>query len=51
MAEGALKGRVALVTGVSRRIGICFAVAQRLRVLGADVFIIPASNDAQHLFG
>ncbi|WP_310411175.1 SDR family oxidoreductase [Chamaesiphon sp. OTE_8_metabat_110] len=32
-------GRVALVTGVSRRKGIGFAIAQRLAMLGADVFI------------
>lgn len=34
-----LKGRVALVTGVSRRKGIGFAIAQRLASMGADVFI------------
>jgi 3-oxoacyl-[acyl-carrier protein] reductase len=34
-----LKGRVALVTGVSRRKGIGFAIAQRLATMGADVFI------------
>jgi 3-oxoacyl-[acyl-carrier protein] reductase len=39
MPEPALKGRVALVTGVSRRKGIGFAIAQRLASLGADVFI------------
>ncbi len=38
MSESALKGRVALVTGVSRRKGIGFAIAQRLAMLGADVF-------------
>ena len=32
-------GRVALVTGVSRRIGIGFAVAARLADLGADLFV------------
>ena len=36
---GPLSGRVALVTGVSRRIGIGFAIAQRLAQQGADVFI------------
>ncbi len=36
---GPLSGRVALVTGVSRRIGIGFAIAQRLTEQGADVFI------------
>lgn len=35
----ALLGRVALVTGVSRRHGIGFAVARRLLGLGADVFV------------
>jgi 3-oxoacyl-[acyl-carrier protein] reductase len=39
LPEAALKGRVALVTGVSRRKGIGFALAQQLAVLGADVFI------------
>lgn len=39
MPESVLKGRVALVTGVSRRKGIGFAIAQRLATLGADVFI------------
>jgi 3-oxoacyl-[acyl-carrier protein] reductase len=34
-----LGGRVALVTGVSRRIGIGMAVARRLAGLGADLFV------------
>ncbi|MGH2542606.1 MAG: SDR family oxidoreductase, partial [Ardenticatenaceae bacterium] len=34
-----LEGRVALVTGVSRRIGIGFAIASRLASMGADLFI------------
>ena len=34
-----LAGRVALVTGVSRRIGIGMAVARRLADLGADLFL------------
>ena len=34
-----LAGRSALVTGVSRRIGIGFAIATRLAQCGADVFI------------
>jgi 3-oxoacyl-[acyl-carrier protein] reductase len=34
-----LAGRVALVTGVSRRIGIGMAVARRLAGLGADLFV------------
>ncbi len=36
---GPLTGRIALVTGVSRRIGIGFAIAQRLARQGADVFV------------
>ncbi len=36
--EQVLAGRVALVTGVSRRKGIGFAVADRLASMGADVF-------------
>jgi 3-oxoacyl-[acyl-carrier protein] reductase len=39
MPEPVLKGRVALVTGVSRRKGIGFAIAQKLAAMGADVFI------------
>jgi 3-oxoacyl-[acyl-carrier protein] reductase len=38
-AERPLAGRVALVTGVSRRIGIGMAVARRLADLGADLFL------------
>lgn len=34
-----LTGRVALITGVSRRIGIGFAVARRLAQMGAALFI------------
>lgn len=34
-----LRGRTALVTGVSRRRGIGFAVARRFAALGADVFV------------
>lgn len=34
-----LQGRTAVVTGVSRRAGIGFAVASRLAALGADLFI------------
>ena len=36
---GPLAGRVALVTGVSRRVGIGMAVARRLAGLGADLFV------------
>jgi 3-oxoacyl-[acyl-carrier protein] reductase len=50
--QTALKGRVALVTGVSRRKGIGFAIAQQLASLGADVFIHSfATYDAQHPWG
>lgn len=34
-----LDGRTALVTGVSRRRGIGFAIARKLAALGASVFI------------
>ena len=36
---GPLAGRGALVTGVSRRAGIGYAIVRRLRELGADVFV------------
>lgn len=36
---GLLDGRVALVTGVSRRQGIGYAIASRLAGLGADLFV------------
>ncbi|GHH61943.1 SDR family oxidoreductase [Lentzea cavernae] len=36
---GLLEGRVALITGVSRRQGIGYAIASRLRGLGADLFV------------
>jgi 3-oxoacyl-[acyl-carrier protein] reductase len=36
---GSLDGRVALVTGVSRRQGIGYAIASRLAGLGADLFV------------
>jgi 3-oxoacyl-[acyl-carrier protein] reductase len=39
VTPGPLAGRGALVTGVSRRAGIGYAVARRLRELGADVFV------------
>lgn len=48
----ALQGRVALVTGCSRRIGIGFAAAKRLAGLGADLFIQAYSAfDAQQPWG
>jgi 3-oxoacyl-[acyl-carrier protein] reductase len=34
-----LRGRVALVTGVSRRAGIGYAIARRLAALGASLFV------------
>jgi 3-oxoacyl-[acyl-carrier protein] reductase len=47
-----LKGRVALITGVSRRGGIGFATAARLASLGADVFIHSCSQyDALQSWG
>lgn len=47
-----LAGRGALVTGVSRRIGIGYAIAGRLRELGADVFIQGfAPHDASQPWG
>jgi 3-oxoacyl-[acyl-carrier protein] reductase len=36
---GHLEGRVALITGVSRRQGIGYAIASRLAGLGADLFV------------
>jgi 3-oxoacyl-[acyl-carrier protein] reductase len=38
-AHSPLSGRVAVVTGVSRRAGIGFAIARRLLALGANVFV------------
>jgi 3-oxoacyl-[acyl-carrier protein] reductase len=37
--EDSLRGRVALITGVSRRQGIGFAIARRLGAMGADLFV------------
>ena len=34
-----LKGRVALITGVSRKNGIGFGIAKRLASMGADLFL------------
>jgi 3-oxoacyl-[acyl-carrier protein] reductase len=39
VTAGPLAGRVALVTGVSRRVGIGTAVARRLALAGADLFL------------
>lgn len=47
-----LQGRVAVVTGVSRRVGIGFAVASRLAALGADLFVHSfAPFDAERPWG
>lgn len=47
-----LRGRTALVTGVSRRRGMGFAVARRFAALGADVFIHHfAAHDAPQPWG
>ncbi len=47
-----LKGRVALITGVSRRVGIGFATADRLAAQGADIFIQSfAPYDARQPWG
>ncbi|MGZ3140687.1 SDR family oxidoreductase [Lentzea chajnantorensis] len=49
---GHLDGRVALVTGVSRRQGIGYAIATRLAGLGADLFVqhhVP--HDAEQPWG
>lgn len=39
MTDGSLRGRVALVTGVSRRQGIGFAIASRLAARGFDLLV------------
>lgn len=39
MTDQSMRGRVALVTGVSRRQGIGFAIAARLAARGADLFL------------
>lgn len=47
-AELPLRGRVALVTGVSRRAGIGYAIARRLAGLGASLFVhhyVPHDRD------
>jgi 3-oxoacyl-[acyl-carrier protein] reductase len=51
-AQRPLEGRVALVTGVSRRIGIGFAIAGRLAANGACLFLQAyAPYDAQQPWG
>jgi 3-oxoacyl-[acyl-carrier protein] reductase len=50
--DAPLNGRVALVTGVSRRAGIGFSIARRLLVDGASVFVHSwAPHDAEHPWG
>ena len=52
MATGPLAGRVAVVTGVSRRAGIGFAIAQRLLADGASVLVQSwAAHDAAQPWG
>lgn len=52
MSNKPLDGRIALITGCSRRIGIGFATAKRLAALGADLFIHSFSPyDAQQPYG
>jgi 3-oxoacyl-[acyl-carrier protein] reductase len=47
-----LEGRVAVVTGVSRRAGIGFAIARRLRAQGATLFVQShAPHDAAQPWG
>jgi 3-oxoacyl-[acyl-carrier protein] reductase len=47
-----LAGRVALVTGVSRRVGIGLAVARRLAALGAGLFVTSwAAHDREQPWG
>src|SRR4051795_5494665 len=50
--DAQLTGRVALVTGASRRDGIGFAIARRLLHDGAAVFVHSwAPHDAEHPWG
>ncbi|KAB2861332.1 MAG: SDR family oxidoreductase [Anaerolineae bacterium] len=52
MESTKLAGRVAIVTGVSRRIGIGHAIAKRLLEMGADVFVQSLTRyDAQMAWG
>jgi 3-oxoacyl-[acyl-carrier protein] reductase len=47
-----LAGRVAIVTGISRRVGIGMAVARRLAALGADLFVTSwAAHDREQPWG
>jgi 3-oxoacyl-[acyl-carrier protein] reductase len=51
LCPDALSGRVALVTGVSRRVGIGFAIASRLAQAGADLFVQSYSPYDSALYG
>ena len=52
MSASTLSGRVAVVTGVSRRDGIAFAVTKRLLADGADVFLTHhRAHDEQQPWG
>jgi len=52
MKQNALTGRVALITGASRRRGIGFAIARQLSALGADLFMHSfAAYDAAQPWG
>lgn len=52
MRQNTLTGRVALITGASRRRGIGFAIARKLSSLGADLFLHSfAAYDAAQPWG
>jgi 3-oxoacyl-[acyl-carrier protein] reductase len=52
MDRSPLQNRVALITGVSRRNGIGFAIAQRISAFGGDIFVQSlTSYDAQQPWG
>src|ERR1035441_9766431 len=52
MADGSLAGRIMVVTGVSRRAGIGFAIARRLLADGARVVVHSwAAHDAAQPWG
>ena len=47
-----LEGRVAVITGVSRRVGIGFALARRLGLMGADLYLQGwRAHDEEQLWG
>jgi 3-oxoacyl-[acyl-carrier protein] reductase len=51
VTDAPLAGRGALVTGVSRRVGIGFAIAGRLHALGADVVVQGNDPRDEHTIG